>query len=108
MLRREAVGGSELEKKQTGKMDGGRFARSVSVEVMGNLFFFPFSSPFYPPFISVEGGGRGGRLAYQEREERFCWIERKKKAFDEKESTCTQTLDIPPCSRAQIVVCMYE
>lgn len=71
----------------------------MAKEIRGNgIFFLPFSFPFCPPLFFLRGG-----VAYQERGEFFV---HSKKASDEKESTCTKTLDIPPRSRAQFVVCV--
>lgn len=57
---------------------------------------FPsFSFPFCPPFWGGGGLSRERRLAAHP-----------KKAFDEKESTCTKALHIPPRSRAQFALCV--
>lgn len=87
--------GSGKEKNRRGKMDAIRMAkRSVSKEEMGNFFLSFFLFPSIPFILG------GGSLSRERGEILFV----PKKAFDEKESTYTKTLDIPPRSRAQFVV----
>lgn len=82
------------EEKADEQMDARRMAKkSVSKEEMGNFSFFFFS--LLSPLLGGGGLSRERRLAAHP-----------KKAFDEKESTCTKALHIPPCSRAQFALCV--
>ena len=93
LLRKEAVGEWRGKSRRANgcQTDG----KEICIKRGNGKFFLLFLFPSVPPFGGGGGLSRERRLAAHP-----------KKAFDEKESTCTKALHIPPRSRAQFALCV--
>lgn len=81
--------GEEQTKQEGGKEESGSKSRCGIFCSSRKPGSFLFLFPSFPPFFFLSLG------LIKEREKKFVPQKKKKKAFDEKESTCTKQFDYP-------------